>query len=310
MTQAMKALVPHRRQFENVVVATDFSVGAAQAVSRARLLPLAEGGRLSIVHVLPNGLPEKRLAAIEGAARRQLGRAVAALSRPELAGGRADIEVTSELRRGQAYVEIIRYARAVGADLVVLGRHGRRPVKDMFIGSTAERVIRMGGIPVLVVSRKAARGYRRLLLAVDLEDTARPIAEVALRIVGTDVKAATMLHAYHVPFEGFITPAASPDDVTGLRKEYRETAASGLARLQASLADLGLRWQTAISRGDPRTVIPLAALRRRADVLAVGTHGRSGLSHALIGSVAEWVIQVAPCDVLVARPARVSFDLP
>jgi nucleotide-binding universal stress UspA family protein len=52
------------------------------------------------------------------------------------------------------------------------------------------------------------------------------------------------------------------------------------------------------------------AVGRRADLIAVGTHGRSGIAHALIGSVAEWVIQTAACDVLVARPARVSFELP
>jgi nucleotide-binding universal stress UspA family protein len=119
-----------------------------------------------------------------------------------------------------------------------------------------------------------------------------------------------MVHAYHVPFEGFITPAAAPGDMTELRKEYRRKAASGLARLQASLGALGVRWQTSILRGDPRTVILAEAVRRRIDLLAVGTHGRQGLSHALIGSVAEWVIQAATCDVLVARSARVSFELP
>jgi nucleotide-binding universal stress UspA family protein len=119
-----------------------------------------------------------------------------------------------------------------------------------------------------------------------------------------------MVHAYHVPFEGFITPGASPGDMTDLRKEYRQMAVSGIAKLQASLSALGVRWQTVILRGDPRTVILAEAIRRWTDLLAVGTHGRSGLAHALIGSVAEWVIQAAACDVLVARPARVSFELP
>jgi hypothetical protein len=69
-------------------------------------------------------------------------------------------------------------------------------------------------------------------------------------------------------------------------------------------------WQTVIVRGDPRTALLAETLRRRADLLAVGTHGRAGIAHALVGSVAEWVIQNAACDVLVARPVRVSFELP
>lgn len=50
-----------------------------------------------------------------------------------------------------------------------------------------------------------------------------------------------MVQAYHVPFEGFITPGVSPGEMTELRKEYRQTAASGLMKLQSSLDDLGVR---------------------------------------------------------------------
>lgn len=310
MTPANKPAQRRRSPFEHVFVATDFSVGAAQAVARAGRLPLTAGGRISIVHVLPGGLPPKARAAIEKEANRQLEKAVAALSKSRSSVGGADIKVASELCHGSAYVEILRHARSLGADLIVLGRHGRRPVKDMFIGSTAERVIRAGDLPVLVVSRKAARPYRRPLIAVDLEDTSRSVVEVALRALGPEVEAATMVHAYRVPFEGFITPGALRGDLNDLRKEHRKTAASGLSRLQASLGELGVQWKTSIVRGDARVVVLAEAIRRRADLITVGTHGRKGLSHALIGSVAEWVIQAAPCDVLVARSARVSFQLP
>jgi nucleotide-binding universal stress UspA family protein len=296
--------------FEHIFVATDFSAGAAQAIARAGRLPLAEGGKVTITHVLSDRIPKKARADAEKLARRHLEQASKSLRKAAAALGRRDINVLSELCEGQPYVELIRHARSVGADLIVIGRHGRRPVRDMFIGSTAERVIRAGDLPVLVVSRKASRSYRRPLLAVDLEDTCRSVVTVALRALGPEVTNATMVHAYHVPFEGFITPGASPGDMTDLRKEYRQMAVSGLARLQASLSPLGVQWQTVIVRGDPRTAMLAEAVRRRADLIAVGTHGRSGIAHALIGSVAEWVIQTAACDVLVARPARVSFELP
>lgn len=87
-----------------------------------------------------------------------------------------------------------------------------------------------------------------------------------------------------------------------LRKEYKHTAATQLTTLQSSLNDFGVQWETAVVRGDPRLKILNEANRRQADLLAVGTHGRSGLSHAMLGSVAEWVIRPAECDVLVAQP--------
>jgi nucleotide-binding universal stress UspA family protein len=65
-----------------------------------------------------------------------------------------------------------------------------------------------------------------------------------------------------------------------------------------------------VSGGDARAILLNEAVRGRADVIAIGTHGRSGLSRALIGSIAEDVIANAPCDVLVARPVRFSFALP
>lgn len=296
--------------FQHIFVATDFSAGAVRAIARTGRLPLADGGKFTVTHVLSDRIPKKARADAEKIARRHLEQVSKSLRKAAAALGRRDITVSSELCQGQPYVEIIRHARSGAADLIVIGRHGRGAVRDMFIGSTAERVIRAGDLPVLVVSGKASRSYSRPLLAVDLEDTCRSVVTVALRALGPEVTNCTMIHAYHVPFEGFITPGASAGDMTDFRKEYRQMAVSALARLQASLRALGVHWQTVIVRGDPRTALQVEAIRRRADLVAVGTHGRTGIAHALIGSVAECVLQTAACDVLVARPARVSFELP
>ncbi len=296
--------------FRHIFVATDFSPGAARAVARAGRLPLVDGGKISIAHVLPGQLPRKTLSRAAQAARRQLESAVTALSHSPSARGRGHIRVASALFRGQAYVEIVRQARSAGADLIVLGRHSRRPVRDMFIGSTADRVIRAGDLPVLVVSRAATRNYRQPVLAVDLEDTSRSVVTTGLRVLGPEVKAATLLHAYRLPFEGLITPSIPPGDMAGLRRDSRQAAAAALMKLRSSLGEDRVRWRGVVVHGDPRAVIIAQADRRRADLIAVGTHGRCGLSHALLGSVAEWVLQAAACDVLVARPARVSFKLP
>ncbi len=302
--------VRRSERFEHLLVATDFSSGASQAIARAGHLPLADGAEITVLHVLSDRIPQKVRGAQEKLARQKLAQATKTITKATAKLGRRDIKVSSELCRGQGYVEIIRHARSVAADLIVLGRHGRRPVRDMFIGSTAERVIRTGDLPVLVVSRKPSGGYRRPIVAVDLEDTCRSVVSIAMRVLGPEVASATLVHAYHVPFEGFMTPGVSPDAMTDIRKEYRRVAASNMAKLQASIGDLGVRWQTVVVRADPRSAVVAEAARRRANLVVVGTHGRTGLSHALIGSVAEWIIQAAPCDVLVARPARVSFELP
>jgi len=96
---------------------------------------------------------------------------------------------------------------------------------------------------------------------------------------------------------------------TVLVPPYRDKARAGLDALVESYGDRA-RWNKIVRAGDARSIVLNEAVRGHADVIAIGTHGRSGLSRALIGSVAEDVIANAPCDVLVARPVRFSFAMP
>ena len=136
---------PSREPFRTVLVPTDFSTGAEHALGRALKLPLAPGASLHVIHVLPVDLPARDRSAAEADARASLEQA---LSRArDVAKAASAINATFEVLGGQAFIEIIRCARRIDAELVVLGRHGRRPIRDMFIGTTADRVIRKGDVP-------------------------------------------------------------------------------------------------------------------------------------------------------------------
>jgi nucleotide-binding universal stress UspA family protein len=171
MTQAEPTT---RAPFETVLVPTDFSPGAEHALGRALKLPLAPGARFHVVHVLPADLPARVRSEAEADSRASLEQVLTRAR--DIAKATGALDLTSEVLRGQPFVEIIRCARRIDAELVVLGRHGRRPIRDMFIGTTADRVIRKGDVPVLVVNRRPTLPYRRPLLATDLEDAARRAA--------------------------------------------------------------------------------------------------------------------------------------
>ncbi|MCK6545675.1 universal stress protein [Myxococcota bacterium] len=304
----MRAAEPTvRRPLDLVVVPTDFSEGAERALDRALMLPLGREARVHVLHVLPVELPAKLRKRAESEARARLEPLV---SRARARLGAAEVDVTSELGRGDPFVEIIRTSRSLDADLVVLGRHGLRPVRDMFIGTTAERVVRKGDVPVLVVHLEPAHPYHRPVVATDLADASRRTLDLALRVLGDAPRSVDVVHACHVPFEGFVAPSASAREKSELRRAAQETAETALTKLLAPYQALDVRWRPSVRAGDARAVIIAAAARRRADVVALGTHARSGLAHALLGSVAEWVVTAAPCDVLVARPVRFSFALP
>lgn len=293
-----------RPRFRQVVVATDFSPGAAAALGRVASLPLGPGATVSILHVVPSSLPARLRDAACARATRRLRRAAAGVARA-VAGRVADLEVGCTVAVGAPHVEIIRHARAIGAELVLVGRHGPRAVRDALLGSTAERVVRKGDVPVLLVNEGGA-AYRRVLVAVDLSDASGRVVDLALALLPPGTGALRMVHAFHVAFEGWLVG----DALAGYRREHREAALAGARRLAASCTRRGIRCDLAVREGDPRSVVLREAVRADCDLVVIGTHARSGVAHALLGSVAEWLIRAAPCDVAVTRPARFTFDPP
>ncbi|MBI2964499.1 MAG: universal stress protein [Deltaproteobacteria bacterium] len=81
----------------------------------------------------------------------------------------------------------------------------------------------------------------------------------------------------------------------------RREAESGLRRIEARLRKSGLRCRAFVATGQPSRVIAETARRLRADWIVLATHGRGGMSHLLLGSVAERVVRTAPCPVLTVR---------
>jgi nucleotide-binding universal stress UspA family protein len=297
------ALQPFRR----LLVPTDFSRGAELALGRALTLPLAAGARIQLLHVLPPSLPAKLRANALSAAKRALERVA---SRVRKSSPGRHVTPSAHVLTGAPFVEIIRWSRNHGSELIVIGRHGQRPVRDMFIGSTAQRVIRKGDVPVLAVRGRSTGAYRRPLITTDLEDASHRTFELALRVLGPTPPRVDVVHAFAVPFAGFIKSSLSAREQLRYRQQFKEQAKRELAALLGTYAGVGVEWRTVIRAGDARSVALAEMARRHSDLIALGTHGRSGVAHALVGSVAEWLIEAAPCDVLVARPVRFSFRLP
>jgi nucleotide-binding universal stress UspA family protein len=292
-----------RVRMKSVVVATDFSPGAASAVTRAALLPLAPAATISVIHVLAEAIPDRFAAAVRERAADALTGVADGLRRAVTERGVDGATVEHALLAGKPHVEIVRHARARAADLVVMGRHGPAPLRDALVGSTAERVIRKGDAPVLLVKEAASHPYRRALVAVDLSDASRRGIDLAGALLPDAVREIALVHACHVAFRSWLGDAALDD----YRRELTERAARDAAALAAGVP---LECRVAVREGDPRLEVLEQAVRERADLLVVGTHARAGVTHALVGSVAEWLVRSAPCDVAVTRPARFTFQPP
>ncbi len=282
-------------RFTHVAVATDFSAGSEAALSRAAELPLSPRARITVVHVLPDRLPRDLHRTAERQAQEQLDAVTGRLERALQAQGRSGVFVSSVLSEGSSYGAILAAVKSVAAQLLVVGRHGPRPLRDMFIGSTAERVVRVGAVPVLVVKEPPRGAYARPLVAVDLGEGSRAVTELAQRVLEPDVEA-TLLHAARVPYELLLGKAAAA--------RARDEAARRADLELAGLARDAGGFSPTVMPGDPRAVILSLAARRRADLIVVGSHEGTSLGAALLGSTAERVLERASCDVLVGRQDR------
>jgi nucleotide-binding universal stress UspA family protein len=277
-----------------VLAASFLDESGARAVLRAARLSLAPGARLVVLHVKPPlAMPSR---STSGDAARILEREVAAAEEAARAAGNRGADVLSLVTEGWPATEIVRVAWQKRAELVVVGPPAARI--DGSTRSTISRVIRRADLPVLVVRGDPRRGYRRVLCAVDRSVTAVETIALAARLASSSVDSFTLFHAYHVPFEPWLRNAP----------ELEADAIAYVQALALEVGDVVAITRTMVRHGDPCLEILRAAAWERADLVVVGSHGRSAVSRALLGSAAEWVMANAPFDVAVARPHRVTLE--
>jgi nucleotide-binding universal stress UspA family protein len=295
-----------RPRFTRVAVAVGFGPEAALATARAAWLPLGPEAAISVVHPLPSSLPEAARGKVTDEVARTLERLVGELRVAARSRGHQDVDVEAQTAPGRPFVEIIRHARARGAELVVMARCDREDRRLGVDVQTAERVIRKSDIPTLLVQRPVEGPYRRALLAIDLSDASRRVGELALALVPSEVVALRVVHAFHVPFADWF----GAETLEAYRRDSLKSIRAALRRVRAMFEPFGVECHELVREGEPRTALLREAVSTRADLIVLGTHARSGVAHALLGSVAEWLVRAAPCDVAVTRPARYTFELP
>lgn len=279
------------------LVATDFSTRSDRAIRRACLLAREHGAELVLTHVVDDDRPARLVELERGAAEALLADLVRTLREVDGLAAQARLEL------GEPFAGILAAARASGAALMVLGPHRRQLLREVFVGTTVERVIRASPVPVLMANAVPASAYRRIVLATDLSagSAAAAAALVALGLARSAELVA--LHAVATPATTTLlrTPLAA-ETVADYVAQERRRAAAGLAEFLAA-AGIGRARRVVVAADRPVGAVLLEAARRlRADLLVTGTRGRSGLSRLVLGSVAEAILRQAELDVLVVPP--------
>ncbi|HEX6901959.1 MAG TPA: universal stress protein [Thermoanaerobaculia bacterium] len=292
-----------------ILAATDFSDTANAAMDWAVELARQQGGRVELVHAVtvppsvPGYIPSVGLDFEE-----EVRRAAEARLEQTVAGWRErGVEVSTFLGPGTPSQVILERARATQAAAVVIGTRGLTGLRHLLMGSTTQRVVHGARCPVLTVHPGDSgkhRTIRTILVPTDFSKDAELAIHASHRLLAGLERDARLilLHAFNLPIEytayGPIPTSVKYLEDTGLEAERR------LYEMAQPLQREGLSVETVARDGDPAHVIADEAQRRGADLIAMGTHGHSGLRHLLLGSTAERVVEYAPCPVMTIRAPR------
>ncbi len=290
-----------------ILAATDFSPTADVAVAAARRIAVERGSRLILTHVcslhhFAAGGPAPALSAeLEEAVRSASERKLT-----EIAGSFEgdEIDIDTYFETGDPDVRILQLAEKSEADLVVLGTRGLSGLRHLILGSTAAEVVRGAPCPVLTLHESGpnrVEAPRVILVAHDFSAQSAEAVEVATRFYGgPDAGKVVLLHVYHLP--KLLEPVLGDIEVMPISfDEIVEPLKEDLEPMAEKLRAAGFEVECRVAQGDPSAVITETAPEVGADLVVMGTHGRSGFKHMLLGSTAERVVQHAACPVLTVR---------
>jgi len=284
----------------SIVAATDFSDSAGHAARRAAVIAEGLQARLDLMHVISEPplsslssvfqAPADAEARLIDDARNSLDETIAEI------GKATSVKARASVKTGRVLEEILSASET--ADLLVLGARGLNPLRDLILGTTAERVLRSCKRPVLIVKRRPRRAYKRLIVPIDFSSYSAPALKTAGQIAQN--AGITILHAFRVPFEGKLQIAdASDDTIRNYCEMERREAEKKIEELIRDLGDDACRVSSAVVRGDVSPVILAKEKELSADLIVIGKHGQSVVKDWLLGSVTHHVLVGSKCDVLV-----------
>jgi len=272
-------------RFERFLLATDGSEYSIGAEREAMRMASKCGARMRAINVVAGGDAEL-YAMGEQLLPKQLEAARVLLDRVTQQASDAGVACESEVTQAnQLHQEIVDQAEQLQADLIIMGRRGRHGLARLMVGPTTVRVIGHARCNVLVVPRAAEITGRRFVVASDGSRFGDAAA----------VTAARLAKLCHTPVT--VISATRPEH----REERRKEAHQIVGRLVSFLKQEGVDAEGEVPHGRPDEVIVQTAVNKHADLILLGSHGRSGLERVLLGGTSERVIDQSRCAVLIVR---------
>jgi len=281
-----------------ILCATDMTPVCDRALDRAVELAAHWKAKLIVVHVVDDtGLQTENFTERARKAEVALNRQIKC--HPAASGLDADEFVVL----GNPAERILSKCDRMLIDLLVVGPGERTTLGQRLLGSTVDHVLRHALQPVLSVRNRAFAPYGTIAVATDFSGPSQEALDCALALF-PDAKA-TVVHAYDDALHGLLASDRMTGPIAERHKlEMKAFAEKSIGEFVEAARTLRPDLATALEIGAPDAGLKRYVEQCAPDLVVVGTHGRTGLRRAVIGSVAERVIGTLPCDVLAVRPAE------
>ncbi len=277
---------------KKLLIATDLSPRSDRALYRALELASDLNYNLHVLHVIDGEYPDKIVRTITKEAKSRI------LEQINTFNSTLNIKVNIKVLMGKYHEVILSESEKINAKAIILGTQQKDTLKNFFIGSTAERVVRSSNVPVFVIKNAPTKKYKKVVVAIDFSVYSRKCLEFALDFFSNEE--IYLVHCYHIPYKHLmessqLTYKAKREQ----KKAFMNMVNREMTHFLKSFEQNTENIKIIIKEGPVITRLNNEMKRLKADILIMGTRGRLGISRAFLGSVAEDMLITSNNDLVI-----------
>lgn len=291
---------------KKILVPLDFSEYSFKALEFALELSLKFNVELTILHVIAlfqdDIDEEERMVQYEEWIKKQEEDTRSQMNSSRIKASQHGTQVNSAIIRGISVADtIIEYLDVNPVDLVTIGTHGRTGLKHLFLGSVAEKIVRLSPVPVLTVHRSIQKfQINKLLVPIDFSPYSQESTDFAVSLAKEFDAEIDFLHV----IEQDVHPsfyASGIESIFQIDKNLKDRVIKNMKEFIAEQIHPDLKVNFIVCEGKAHKQIVNISEEKASDLIIISSHGLSGIEHFLLGSTTEKVVRWANCPVLTVK---------
>jgi nucleotide-binding universal stress UspA family protein len=207
--------------------------------------------------------------------------------------------------------EILSYTSRRHIDLIIMATHGVTGLRRWWLGSVSEKIVTHSITPILLIhskqknelDRERKATFKRILAPLDGSDIGEAALMHSVELAQKTGSHLTLLHV--IPEVHSIESRILGQEFNKFVKAMNDAGQEYLDKVSARLKEKGIENITRIAHGDPAEIIVDTAIHENADLIAMSTHGRSGIARWVLGSVADKIIHESRLPMWLVRPQKI-----